>query len=496
MKILLITLFMNKHLQGSVEYLLILFIIIIISLIIVSFISGFNLFDFTISNKARTNEISHLMSDVSFGYTIDSHGHVQLKVKPLKFEELNSFKLIIKSGSDYCNITTYNLYFKDWTINQTSCSFLKGEAGHKYLFNCTVEYIDDKGFLRKKKDYCIGVYEAGITGVFSFITSSESDFNEGTYINTTYGSVRLAENKTSGLYISKVFDAGSEAEWQGFNWSQELPYGSDLPDNQGFDDGANMSNNLLLLHLDELSGNLMDGSGNDNNGVNYGATYGVKGIFGKALYFDGNDRVEITESTNLGLTSNFSYGAWFKINSLSNYAGVMSRMRSWPNGYNLQVGTANKIACGWGTYTVSNDLPSIDEWYFAVCVYSDGVMKLYVNGVLQNDMDSGVMNVGDDDLKLGVFYTSNSLYFDGVIDEVFVINRSLSSNEVLNLYKRGVLRLNASIRSCDDPQCNGESWSNGLSVNDNQYFQYRFNFSTSDVNYSPILNNVTIKYKV
>ena len=85
-------------------------------------------------------------------------------------------------------------------------------------------------------------------------------------------------------------------------------------------------------------------------------------------------------------------------------------------------------------------------------------------------------------------------YWSGYLDEVLVFNRSLSPQEVKNIYKRGVLRLNLSIRSCDDSDCDGESFSevlnynsSGIKLNEsitpmNGYFQYKFVFNTEDVN--------------
>ena len=101
-----------------------------------------------------------------------------------------------------------------------------------------------------------------------------------------------------------------------------------------------------------------------------------------------NDKVNIAENVPLNYTGSFSYGAWFKVDGFasSGWAGIMSRMHTWDYGYNLQVGTSQKIACGFGAYTNSNDMPSLDTWYYAVCVYDGTQMRLYVNGVLQDEL--------------------------------------------------------------------------------------------------------------
>lgn len=49
---------------------------------------------------------------------------------------------------------------------------------------------------------------------------------------------------------------------------------------------------------------------------------------------------------------------------------------------------------------------------------------------------------------MGGFDSSQA--FSGLIDELSIWNRTLSADEIKNLYKRGALRLNLSLRSCDD----------------------------------------------
>ena len=83
-------------------------------------------------------------------------------------------------------------------------------------------------------------------------------------------------------------------------------------------------------------------------------------------------------------------------------------------------------------------------------------------------------------------------------------------------YRRGALRLKYQVRSCDDSACSGEAFigpdgtnssyysevnntSLGLpsfsltNVDDNQYFQYKITFETSNSTYTPELNNVTVE---
>ncbi len=366
-----------------------------------------------------------------------------------------------------------------------------------------------------------------------FTDETQTEFDAGTYSDTQWDSgnswIELTATgltNGSGDYTSSIKDGSGTSSWDNISWTPNRPVGKELPNNKGTESGystgnADMSGNTLLMHMNENTGSLTfsDDSGSGNAGSCSGGACpsSVTGKLNTALDFDGNDVINISESTAMNFTSAVSYGAWFKADSLSNWAGIISRIQSWPNGYNLQVGTTQRIACGWGTYTNSDNMPVTGQWYHAVCVYDGTQMRLYVNGVLQSDIDTGTLNQSANDMKIGVFYTSNSLYFDGQIDEVFVFNRALSATEVADIYKRGALKLKHQVRSCDDAACSGETFigpdgtsstyyewgtTNSTStpsfsltnVADNQYFQYKAYFETDDTSFTPELKNITIDY--
>ncbi|MBU2562522.1 MAG: hypothetical protein KKF68_02590, partial [Nanoarchaeota archaeon] len=84
--------------------------------------------------------------------------------------------------------------------------------------------------------------------------------------------------------------------------------------------------------------------------------------------------------------------------------------------------------------------------------------------------------------------------------------RSLTDVEVLDIYKRGALRLSISARSCNDVLCDTEQYisfgsnstlTNISSLSNNQYFQYKLNFETDNYNYTPELltDSVVVGYE-
>ncbi|MBI5884524.1 hypothetical protein HZB89_00320, partial [archaeon] len=153
--------------------------------------------------------------------------------------------------------------------------------------------------------------------------STQADFDAGDYNFTDFNSsiegVALVQGITSGTFASRIFDAGFDyqapANWLSLSFTSGRAYGQGFPGNQGIEPDINMASNVLLLHLNESSGKIIDSSGQGNDGnQNGGITYGAKGKFGSALNFDGNnDLISIPYSASLQPgTGSFTVEAWFK----------------------------------------------------------------------------------------------------------------------------------------------------------------------------------------
>ncbi|MEK6984156.1 MAG: LamG-like jellyroll fold domain-containing protein [Nanoarchaeota archaeon] len=148
----------------------------------------------------------------------------------------------------------------------------------------------------------------------------------------------------------------------------------------------------------------------------------------------------------------------------------------------------------------------LNQWSHICGTYaSGGSISVYVNGILDKAVTPTGTYADDTTIfTIGAMTTAASP-FNGQIDEVAIWNRTLSSAEVLNLYKRGALRLNLSVRSCNDDACADETFSEPLDNStktrlnktitpNNRYFQYRASYSSENRTFSPELYNVTIHY--
>jgi len=154
------------------------------------------------------------------------------------------------------------------------------------------------------------------------------------------------------------------------------------------------------------------------------------------------------------------------------------------------------------------------KWHNIVLIRDGNLFEIYIDGIVDKtgtDASSfGVMTTEYQTLGARRFDSGpsfSSSFFKGSVDELALWNRTLSSNEILKLYKRGALRLNLTARSCANADCSDgsdfvgpggtsasafENATGGtLNVTNNRYLQYRANFFTYDLNWTPKLFNVT-----
>ncbi|MCD6400218.1 DUF2341 domain-containing protein, partial [candidate division WOR-3 bacterium] len=164
--------------------------------------------------------------------------------------------------------------------------------------------------------------DTGTPASFTHNDNSSEEFGGGTYNNTQWDAsnnwIELTDTNNPGDFTSKIVDAGSLASWNTISWIPQRPSYKELLNNKAAESGypagnINMTGNVLLMHMNESSGVIFDSSGEENNGTNHGATYGVTGKFNTALNFDGiNDYVEVPHSSSLNISDKITLEAWAK----------------------------------------------------------------------------------------------------------------------------------------------------------------------------------------
>lgn len=199
--------------------------------------------------------------------------------------------------------------------------------------------------------------------------------------------------------------------------------------------------NGLVLHLDGRIFNTVSGttwydlSGNGNNGtLTNGTSFNSTGQ--GSLNFDGsNDIVTLGYRPSL-LPSTITQEAWVRADSFVNWHGIISNMPSWGTGFSLQIGTTQRIAAMVsGAYLTTSWTPSINTWYHIAATHdSNDLNILYVNGIQENSLTRSISYTANAVTTIGAFYTSPSLFLDGLISQVRTYNRALTQSEIQNNY--------------------------------------------------------------
>ncbi len=222
-----------------------------------------------------------------------------------------------------------------------------------------------------------------------------------------------------------------------------------------------LSNGLVgYWKMDEASwsgssADVLDASGNSNNGTAGCAGVGctkpagaATGKFGNGGSFDGTQYVDAGTGSSLDITGNITVSAWINLSAsvdANSYDRIISKGEDsseasgayamWINGNKVEFAIYQSGTKAYSKYT-STSL-STGTWYHLVGVYDGSMMKIYLNGVLENsDAASGAIDSSANNLYLGARYGSPTANrdFNGKLDEVRIYNRALSPTEVSNLY--------------------------------------------------------------
>ena len=205
--------------------------------------------------------------------------------------------------------------------------------------------------------------------------------------------------------------------------------------------------------MDEGSGKAVkDFTSNFSDGEITGKAEWGDGRFGKALRFDGSTTyVQIPfnpEFQVLNKVDGFTFAAWFKTETLWSQRGT------WIAGF--QQMDANGTGRTWMgikdgdktySYLGNGDTfgvpPEVDQWYhFAVVVKEEGAIdtiQAYSNGKPEEAPSMRGIETCEGDYLIGCHKDKNAVNFwEGMIDDVVIINKALTEEELNQLMNNGV----------------------------------------------------------
>jgi len=191
---------------------------------------------------------------------------------------------------------------------------------------------------------------------------------------------------------------------------------------------------------------VLDGGGYSNNGTAQQNTsvMSTAGTIDGALTFNGiGDYVQIADSGALSPTEEITVCGWFSFDDASENVGLI-----WKHSYNYALSTVS------GTVRLSVWNPSSQEsrasfstsllgsgWNFIAGVFDGTNSRLYLNGAPIGDIGASITGGIRD--RAGDLYIGQrpdgvgNQYFDGLIDEVKIYGKALSTSEIIDLYDEG-----------------------------------------------------------
>jgi len=239
------------------------------------------------------------------------------------------------------------------------------------------------------------------------------DYNDDTVIYVFYNNSGASEPAADSTY-------GSEAVWSGYDgvWHlEEDPSGS--------------------------SPQMIDSSANDNDGTSSGSMSSGDSISAKisnGLDFDGSNDLITTSDTAIGngYTSLFM-SVWVKSSDTSGYlvaknngsidnlqvyisgGNVIAKIRNTSTSYNLTVGTTASIMDG--------------NWKKIDVLWSGSTFSVFLNGSFVTSASvSGTMTTYTEPLEFAGRGSDNDQYMAGVLDEIRIAEKSVSSDWIATEY--------------------------------------------------------------
>lgn len=207
--------------------------------------------------------------------------------------------------------------------------------------------------------------------------------------------------------------------------------------------------------LDDGSGTTAtDTSVNGNNGTLTNGPLWVTGQVGSAVDFDGtDDYIQKTDTAiqDFGDTDNFTLSGWFNRDTATTDDVILAKRSSLlaaSAGYMVYLDDATdqlifEVSDGTDEYSLTSVTTfTATGWNHFVVVWdqdSAANSEIYINGIANSATDSGTIgNIGDLSNAVSFGIGVNSLAgddYDGKIDEIRVYDRTLSTDEIGQLYR-------------------------------------------------------------
>ena len=321
----------------------------------------------------------------------------------------------------------------DWSFS-TLINGCKGSTGPTIQ-----KVLSDSSIVSTYNENFSGMYDKGYTGISSDVTlvdwsmdiSNTSMIDANDWFKVRNQRLEAQDINGTAIWYSPLVDISSynmvslelDAEESVINYLQ----------NTNFEGHWEMDENSGLV--------AGDSSGNSRNGAISGASW-VAGKVGSALSFDGvDDEVIATGYKGISGSNTRTIAAWIKTSSTGTIAYWGENATGKKSAFRIRSNNPNRGVIRYeidGGYIHGSTVLNDNQWHHVCAVLPAGATDvdqtlLYVDGQLETIVttSSRTINTGSlEDFKIG---SDNSIYFDGVIDDVRLYSRALSAQEINDL---------------------------------------------------------------
>ena len=193
-------------------------------------------------------------------------------------------------------------------------------------------------------------------------------------------------------------------------------------------------------------GNANDIDGTNNGTLISGVTF-ASGEVGQAFNVSGSDYVSVPDAPALDPTNAITVECWFYRRAVVGSFDPVVKKAGTPlvtdnSGYTLEFNGNNILfwiySSNVGWQSSGGAVPiQLGQWYHAAGVFDGAHLMVYINGQLAaSSSTSGRIVPSVSVLCFGRDFNEGR-YFNGLIDEVSIYNRALSSNEIAAIYSTG-----------------------------------------------------------
>ena len=198
----------------------------------------------------------------------------------------------------------------------------------------------------------------------------------------------------------------------------------------------------LVAHY-EFDGDASDSSGNGNDGIEYGDVGYVDGLIGRSASFDGaGDYVDVN-SFPFNENRVFSASVWINMNSIDNVQYIIDmRKEDTSNNastvmFDSEDQAINFAIFGEGHWINSGKILVPNKWYNVVVIQNsaENNLKIYINGDIYYDGHVYSLDTDETPVRIGSRRFTDDRNYNGLIDDIRIYDRALSTEEVQALYE-------------------------------------------------------------